>query len=135
MDRNSMNLTEAEDIKKKWQQYTEELYQKGLKDQDNQNGVITHLETNILECEDKWALGSFPTNKASGIDRIPAELLQILTDDADKSATLNMPANLYNSTVATGLEKVSFHSSHKKRAVSKNVQITTQSNSFHMLAR
>ena len=104
MDRNSMNLTEAEDIKKKWQQYTE-LYKKGLNDQDNQNGVITHLETNILECEDKWALGSIPTNKASGIDRIPGELLQILTDDADKSATLNMPANLYNSTVATGLEK------------------------------
>ena len=120
---------------KRWQEYTEELHKKDLHDPDNHDGVITHLETNILECEVKWALGSIPTNKVSGADRIAAELLQILKDDADKSATLNMLANLYKSTVATGLEKVSFHSSPQKRATPKNVQITTQSHSFNMLAQ
>src|SRR5574341_2329015 len=70
-DRNGMDLTEAEDIKKRWQEYTEELYKKDLQDQDNHNGVITHLEPDILECEVKWALGSITTNKASGGDGIP----------------------------------------------------------------
>ena len=74
-DRNGMDLTEAEDIKKRWQEYTEELYKKDLHDQDNHDGVITHLEPDILECEVKWALGSITTNKASGGDRITAELL------------------------------------------------------------
>ena len=74
-----MELTEAEDIKKRWQEYTEELY-KDLNDPDNHDGVITHLEPDILECEVKWALGSFTTNKARGGDRIPAELFQILKD-------------------------------------------------------
>ena len=73
-DRNGMDLTEAEDIKKRWQEYTEELYKKDLHDPDNRNGVITHLEPDILECEVKWALGSITTNKASGGDTIPAEL-------------------------------------------------------------
>ena len=73
-DRNGMDLTEAEDIKKRWQEYTEELHKKDLHDQDNHNGVITHLEPDILECEVKWALGSITTNKASGADAIPAEL-------------------------------------------------------------
>ena len=82
-DRNGMDLTEAEDIKKRWQEYTEELYKKDLNDPDNHNGVITHLEPDILECEAKWALGSI-TNKASGIDGIPAKLFQILKDDAVK---------------------------------------------------
>ena len=109
-----MDLTEAEDIKKRWQEYTEEIYKKDLHDQDNHNNVITHLEPDILECEVKWALGSITTNKASGGDGIPVELFQILKDDA-VSVTLNMPANLENSAVATGLEKVSFHCNPKER--------------------
>ena len=79
-----MDLTETEDIKKRWQEYTEELYRKGLKDLDNHHGVITHLEPDILTCEAKWALGSFTTDKASGSDGIPVELFQILKDDAVK---------------------------------------------------
>ena len=82
-DRNGMDLTEAEDIKKRWQEYTE-LYQKDLHDPDNHNGVITHLEPDILECEVKWGLGSIITNKANGSVRIPAELFPILKDDAVK---------------------------------------------------
>ena len=80
-DKNSKDLTEAEEIKR-WQEYTEELYKKDLHDPDNDNGVITHLEPDILECEVKWALGSITMNKASGGDGIPAELFQILKDDA-----------------------------------------------------
>jgi len=83
-DRNDMDLTEAEDIKKRCQAYTEELYKKDLHDPDNHDGVITHLEPDILGCEVKWALESITTNKASGGDRIPVELLQILKDDAVK---------------------------------------------------
>ena len=84
-DRNCMDLTEAEDIKKRWQEYTEELYKKELHDKkDNHNGVITHLEPDILECEVKWALGNITMNKASGGDGIPVELFQILKDDAVK---------------------------------------------------
>ena len=83
-DRNDMDLTEAEDIKKRWQEYTEELYKKELHDPDTQDSVITHLEPDILECEVKWALESITTNKASGGDRIPVELFQILKDDAMK---------------------------------------------------
>ena len=79
-----MDLTEAEDIKKRWQEVTEELYKKDLHDQDNHNGVITRLEPDILECEVKWALGSITTNKASGGNGIPVELFQILEDDAVK---------------------------------------------------
>ena len=81
-DRNSMDLTEAEDVKKRWQEYTEELYKKDLHDPDNHDGVITHLEPDILECEVKWALESITTNKASGGDGIPVEIFQILKDDA-----------------------------------------------------
>ena len=83
-DRNGMDLTEAEDIKKRWQEYTEELYKKDLHDQDNHDDEITHLEPVILECEVKWALGSITTNKASGGDKIPVELFQTLKDDAVK---------------------------------------------------
>ena len=83
-DRNGTDLTEAEDIKKQWQEYTEELYKKDLHDPDNDDGMITHLEPDILECEVKWALGSITTNKVSGGDGIPAEVFQILKDDADK---------------------------------------------------
>ena len=81
-DGNDMDLTEAEDIKKRWQEYTEELYKKDLHDPDNHHGVITHLDPDILECEVKWALGSISIKKASGGDGIPAELFQILKDDA-----------------------------------------------------
>ena len=83
-DRNGMDLTEAEDIQKRWQEYTEELYEKDFHDQDNHDGVITHLEPDILECEVKVALGSITTNKANGGDGIPVELFQILKDDAVK---------------------------------------------------
>ena len=83
-NRNGMDLTEAEDIKKRWQEYTEELYKKDLHDPDNHSGVITHLDPDILECEVKWALGRVTMNKVSGGDRIPAELFQTLKDDAVK---------------------------------------------------
>ena len=83
-DRNGMDLTEAEDFKKWWQEYTEELYKKDLHDPDNDNDVITHLEPNILECKVKWALGIITMNKVSGDDGIPVELFQILKDDAVK---------------------------------------------------
>ena len=105
-DRNGMDLTEAEDTKKRWQEYTE-LYKKGLKDLDNYDSMVIHLEPDILECEMKWALGSITMKKASGGDRIPAELFQILKDDAVKM--LQLPA------VATGMEKVSLHFNFKER--------------------
>ena len=84
MDRNGMDLTEEVDIKKRWQEYTEKLYKKDLHDPDNHDGVITHLEPDILECDIKWALGSITTNKTSGGDGIPVERFQILKDDAVK---------------------------------------------------
>ena len=122
-DRNGMNLIEAEDIKRRWQEYTEELYKKDLHDPDNYDGVITHIEPGILECEVKWALESITTNKASGGDRIPVELFQILKDDAVKVLQLNMPAHLENSAVATGLEKVSFHSNPKERQCQRMLRL------------
>ena len=81
-DRNGMDLTEPEDIKKRWQEYTEQLYKQVLRDLDNHNGVITHIEPDILECEVKWALGNITINKASGSDGIPVQLFQILKDNA-----------------------------------------------------
>ena len=108
-----MDITEAEDIKKRWQEYTEELYKKDLHDPDNHDGLLTHLEPDILECEVKWALGSITMNKASGGDAIPDELFQIVKDDAVK-VLHSLSANLENSAVATGLEKVSFHSNPKE---------------------
>ena len=113
-DRNGMDLTEAEDIKTRWQEYTEELYKKDLHDPDNHSGVITHLEPDILECEVKWALQSITMNKASGRDGIPIELFQILKDNTVK-VLHSMPTNLENSAVVTGLENVSFHSNSKER--------------------
>ena len=83
-DRNGLDLRETEDIKKRWQEYTEELYKKDLHHQDNHDGMITHLEPDILECEVKWALECIAMNKASGGDGIPAELFQVLKDDAVK---------------------------------------------------
>ena len=110
-DRNGMDLTGAEDIKKRWQEYTE-LYKKDLHDPDNHNGVIT-VEPDILECKVKWALGSITMNKASGGDGIPVKLFQILKDDA-VSVALNMPANLENSAVAARQEVI-FYSNPKER--------------------
>ena len=114
-DRNGMGLTEAEDIKKRWQEYTEELHKKDLHNPDNHDGVITHLEPDILECEVKLALGSIIMNKASGGDGIPVELFKILKDDAVKVLHSICQQILENSAVATGLEKVSFHSNPKER--------------------
>ena len=113
-DRNGMDLTESEEVKKRWHEYTEELCKKVLNDLDNHDSVVTHLEPDILECEVKWALGSITINKASGGNGIPVELFQILKDDAVKVLYSNMPANLENSAVATGLEKVDFHSNPKE---------------------
>ena len=109
-----MDLTEAEDMKKRWQEYTEEIHKKDLHDPDNHHGVTTHLEPDNLECEVKWALGSITTNKASGGDGIPVELFQILKDDAVKVLN-SICQHLENTAVATGLEKVSFHSNPKER--------------------
>ena len=119
-----MELTEAEDIEKRWQAYTEELYKKDLHDPDNHDGVITHLESDILEHEVKWALEGITTNKASGGDRIPVELFQILKDNAVIVLhSINMPAYLENSAVATGLEKVSFHSHPKERQCQRMLKL------------
>ena len=124
-DRNGMDLTEAEDVKKRWQEYTEELYKNNLYNSDNHDGVITHLKPDILECEVKWALGSITSNKTSGGDGIPVELFPILKDDAVKvlQQTCNMAANLENSAVATGLEKVSFHSNPKERQCQRMLKL------------
>ena len=113
-DRNGMDLTEAEDTKKR--------YKKDLHDPDNHDGVITHLEPDILECEVKWALESITMNKASGGDGIPVELFQILKDDAVKV----LPANLENSAEATGLEKVSFHFNPKERQCQRMLKLPDQ---------
>ena len=107
-----MDLTE-EDIKN-WQEYTE-LYKKDINDPDNNDGVITHLESDILECEVKWVLGSITTNKASGGDGIPIELFQILKDDAVKLLHSICQQLWKTQQLATGLEKVSFHSNPKER--------------------
>ena len=93
-DRNGLDLTEAEDIKKRWQEYTEKLYKKDLHDPDNHDDVITNLEPDILECEVKWALESITTNKASGGDGIPVELFQILKDDAVKVLSARVNVNI-----------------------------------------
>ena len=119
-DRNGMDITEAKDIKR-WQEYTEELYKKDLHDPNNHDSVTTHLEPDNLECKVKWALESITMNKASGGDGIPVELFQILKDDGVK--VLNLPANLENSAVATGLEKVSFHSNPKERQCQRMLKL------------
>ena len=123
-DRNGLDITEAEDIKKRWQEYIEELYKKDLHDQDDHDDVITNLEPDILECEVKWVLESITTNKASGDDGIPVELFEILKDNAGESAALCMPANLEYSAVATGLEKVRFHSNPKEGQCQTMLQLS-----------
>ena len=134
MDRNGMDLTEAEDIKKRWQKYTEELYKKEFQDPDNHDGVITCLEPDILEGEVKWGLESITMNKASGGDGIPVDLIQILKDDAVKVLhsicqqtwkTQHWPQNW----------KRSIFIPIPKKAMPKNVQTATQLHSSHTLVK
>ena len=132
-DRNGMDLTEAEDIKKRWQEQTEELYKKDLHDPDNYNGVNTHLEPDILECEVKWALGSITTNKASGGNGIPVELFQILKDDAVKVLQYASKFGKLSSGHRTGKGQFSFQS--QRKAVPKNAQTTAQLHSSHKLTK
>ena len=110
------------ETKKRWQEYTEELYKKDLHDPDNQHGVITHLEPDILECEVKWTLESITTNKASGGDGILVELFQILKDDAVK-VLHSICQQIWKTLVATGLEKVSFHSSPQQRQCQRMLKL------------
>ena len=128
-DRNGMDRKEAEDIKKRWQEYTEELYRKNLHDPDNHNGVITHLEPDILECEVKWALGSIIMNKASRGDEIPVELSRILKDDAVKVLH----------SICKQIWKTQQWPQDWKRSVfipiPKNAQTTVQLHSSHTLAK
>ena len=128
-DRHGMDLTEAEDIKKRWQQYTEKLYKKDLHDEDNHDGVITHLEPHYLECKIKWALGSITTNKASGGDGIPDELFLILKDNAVKVLH----------SICQQIWKTQQWSQDWKRSVfipiPKNAQTTAQLHTSHMLVK
>ena len=129
-----MELTEAGDIKKRWQQYTEELYKKDLHDQDNHVGVITHLDPDILECEVKWALESITMNKASGGDGIPVELFQILNDDAVKVLhSIYQHNGKLSSGHRSGKGHFSFQS--QRKAMPKNAQTTIQLHSFHTLVK
>ena len=119
-DRNGKDLIEAEEIKKRWQEYTEELHKKGLNDPDNHNGVVTHLEPDILECKVMWALESITMNKASGGDGISAELFQILKDDAIKCYTqYASKLGKLSRGHRTGKGQFSFQS--QRKAMSKNV--------------
>ena len=108
-----MYLTEAEDTKKRWQEYTEELYKKDLHDPDNHDGLISHIEPDILECKVKWALESITMNKARGGDGIPVELFQILKDDAMK-VLHSIRQKIWKTQQLPELEKVSFHSNPKE---------------------
>ena len=132
-NRSSMDLTEAEDIKKRWQECTE-LYKKDLNDPDNHDGVITHLEPDILECEVKWALGNITTNKTSGDDGIPAELFQIPDGDAVKVLhSICQQMWKLSSGPRTGRGQFSFQS--QRKAVPKNTQTTAQLHLSHTLAK
>ena len=133
-DRNGTELTEAEYTKKRRQEYTEELYKKGLHDPDIHHGVITHLNPDMLESKVKWALGSITMNKASGGDEIPAEIFQILKDELGKCC--NIYASKYgklNSDHRTGKGQFSFQS--QRKAMPKNVQTTAQLHSSHTLVK
>ena len=133
-NRNSMDLTEAEDIKKRWQEYIEELYKIDLHDTDNHHSVITHLEPDILECKVKWALGSITTDKASGGDGIPAELFQILKMTLLKCCTQYASKfGKLSSVHRTGKGQFSFQS--QRKAMPKNVQTTAQLHSSYMLVK
>ena len=141
-----MDLTEVEDIKKRWKEYTEELYKKDLHDPDNHDGVITHLEPDILECEVKWALGSITMNKTSGGDGIPVKLFQILKDDAVKVLdsicqqiwkTQQWPQD-WKRSFSNDFHfpmKRSFSFQSQRRTKTKNFETTAQLPSFHMLGK
>ena len=133
-DRNVIDITEPEDIKKRWQECTEELYKKDLHDPDNHYGVITDLEPDILECEVKWALESITTNKASGGDGIPVELFQILKDDAMKVLhSIFQQFGKLSSGHRTGKGQFSFQS--QRKTMPKNAQTTAQLHSSHTLVK
>ena len=132
-DRNGMDLTEAEDIKR-WQKYPEQLYKKDLHDPDNHDGVITHLEPDILECELKWALGSITMNKDSGGDVIPVELFQILKDDAVK-VLHSRCLQIWKTQQWPQDWKRSVFIPIPKKAMPKNAQTIAQLHSSHMLAK
>ena len=133
-DRNGMDLIEAEDTKKRWQWYTKELYKKDLNDLDNHDGVIAHLESDVLECEVKWAFRNITANKASGGDRIPRELFQILKDDAVK-VLHSICQHIWKSQQWPQNWKKSVFVPIPEKAVPKNIQTTTQLHSFHRLER
>ena len=128
-----MDLTEAEGLKKRWQEYTEELYKKDLQDTDNHDGMITHLEPDILECKVKWALGSTTMNKASRCDRIPVEIFKILKDDAVK-VLHSICQQIWKTQQWPQDWKRSVFIQSQRKAVPKNAQTTTQLHSFHILA-
>jgi len=129
-----MDLTEAADIKKRWQEYTEELHKKDLHDPDNHDGMISHLEPDILECEVKWALGTITVNKAGGGDGIPLELFQILKDDAVKVLhSISSKFGKLSSGHRTGKGQFSFQS--QRKAMPKNAQTTAQLHSSHTLVK
>ena len=133
-DRNGMDLTEAEDIKKRQQEYTEELYKKGLHNQDNHDGVITHLEPDIMECDIKWALESITTKKASGGDGIPVELFQILKDDAVK-VLHSICQQIWKTQLWPQNWKRSVFIPIPKKANAKECSKTAQLHSSHMLVK
>ena len=133
-DRNSMDLTEAEDIKKRWQEYTEELYKKGLHDSDNHGGVITHLKPDILESEVKWVFGGITMNKANRDDGIPAQLFQSLNNDAVK-VLHSICQQIWKTQHWPQDWKRSVFILIPKKGMPKNAQTTTQLHSSHMLAK
>ena len=130
-DRNGIDLTETEDIKKRWQQYTEELYRKDLHDPDNHNVVITQLEPDILECEVKWALGSITMNKASRGDGIPVELFQILKDDMKVLHSISQQIRKAQHWPQDWKRSVLIPI--QRKAMPRNVQTTTQLRSSQLL--
>jgi len=133
-DRNGRDLTDAEDIKKRWQEYTKELYKKELHDPDNHDGVITHLESDILECEVKWVLGSITMNKASGDEGIPAELFQILKDDTVKMLH-SICQQIWKTQQWPQDWKRSVFIPIPRKAMPKNAQTTAQLYSSHTLVK
>ena len=133
-DRNGMDLTEAEDVKKRWQEYTEEIYKKDLHDPDNHDGMITHLEPDILEFTVKWALGSITKNKASGEDGIPVELFQILKDDAVKVLHSICQQIWKTQQWPQGWKRsifIQFSFQSQRKAMPKNAQTTAQLHASH----
>ena len=133
-DKNGKNLTEAEEIKERWQEYPEYLYRKALNDPDKHNGVVTHLEPDILKCEVKLALGSLTKTKANGCGVIPAELSQILKNDAVKVLhSICQQTGKLSSGHRTGKGQFSFQS--QRKAMQNNIKIILQLPSFHMLSR